>query len=82
MAYIIINTNTKGLGSYIERYYWDYKAKDCLTPIKREYGDRIVARNPLTFETLERATTYIKNNCTGNGFKVVPYNTCTCQIEF
>lgn len=83
MSYVI-TSNGYGTGHVVSRaYIGKHKALDFCSPVSIAYDGRIVPSSPLTFESVDRARSYIKGNgvLVSNTWKIVAYNPCLNALE-
>lgn len=83
MGYIITSDGYAPGYCLARSYIEDFKARDYIAPLSRVFGGRIVPSQPLVFDTVEQAKTYLNfhEGLIPDDWKITKYNACMNAIE-
>lgn len=83
MGYIITSNGYSPGYCLARSYIGDFKSRDFIAPLSRVFGSRIVPSQPLVFDTVEQAKTYLNKHygVIPDNWKITKYNSCMNCIE-
>lgn len=83
MGYILTSNGYSSGYCLARSYMGDFKARDFIAPLSRVFGGRIVPSEPLVFDTVAQARTYLSRHSgvIPDNWKITKYNSCVNSIE-